>query len=462
VAGADPAVDGNGEGTALRETDAADSANATDITDVTDVPARRREYARLTMDATLMSDISAISGLPASPSGNGAPASDDNPAPPASLSLCSEGAETALCFDETHGVVTQVVGRSRLVVFPPDEHPRLYPFSAREGDPHTSRVDLCGWRHGDAAERHQWPNLARSHCMEAVLSPGDVAYIPAGHWHHRTALAASVAVCMPFELSSAERRAQSTPWARSCWGRTSAPIVGPTGLRRAILLPSAHASDDDIERRLGAGVWSSAFCLADALQASGWQQRLRGSTVLELGSGAVGYPGMVAALHGGPDTRVTLTDKHADLVDSLRRTLGENGLAAQCNAAVFDWHEPPDEGLQLTRPFDVILASDCLYSHDTAGAFCDALEAMSGAATRILVSAEERWSLSECIEIAAGHGWAFTQIGGARRPSDDQLECVPRRYREMGEGRCYVYAVTRAADAEPTRAASALDDRPMQ
>ena len=104
------------------------------------------------------------------------------------------------------------------------------------------------------------------------------------------------------------------------------------------------------------------------------------------------------------------------------------------------------EGVAIPPPasrFDLIIASDCLYSHETAGAFCDALDQLSGPGTIILVSAEERWSRRECLDVVKERGWTFTQLGDARRPSAAQLECVEGRIREMGEGPCFVYAVTR-------------------
>ena len=276
-----------------------------------------RMQVQLAMDEALLQDVEAIDGLPVGAS--------ESPEPANSVWLCSGGTETPLHFEERHGTFVQVVGCTRLVVFPPDEHPHLYPFSAREGDPFASRVDLSSWRQGDPSECFMWPRLARSHCLEATLQPGDAAYIPAGYWYHQTALSPSVAVRAAFDMSRAEQRTQARPWALPCWGRASLPIVGPTGLSRAILLPSTES--DDLQRRLGAGVWASAFVLADELlQGDSWQQVLCGARVLELGAGATGYPGMVAALRGGASTCVMLTDKHSDLVDGLRQVLDEMGL----------------------------------------------------------------------------------------------------------------------------------------
>jgi len=214
----------------------------------------------------------------------------------------------------------------------------------------------------------------------------------------------------------------------------------PIGLSRSIWLPDP----EQLDHFLGSGIWPAAFVLGDELLArpASW---LAGLTILELGAGAIGYPGLVAALRGGPGTHVFLTDKHEGLVARLRASVDANGLASQCDARVYEWGEGSEVLMQsLPGPPDLILASDCLYTHGSTGAFCDALDELcTPGTTRILVSAEERWSRQECIDICAEKGWRFTQLGGERRPSAAHLACVEKRMREMGEGRWYVYEVTR-------------------
>ena len=78
---------------------------------------------------------------------------------------------------------------------------------------------------------------------------------------------------------------------------------------------------------------------------------------------------------------------------------------------------------------------------------------VSGPSTTILVSAEERWSRRECLEIAAERGWHFAQLGGERRPDAAQLACVDQRSREMGDGPCFVYVVTRKSGGAASRSA---------
>ncbi|KOO25891.1 methyltransferase-like protein 21a-like protein [Chrysochromulina tobinii] len=222
----------------------------------------------------------------------------------------------------------------------------------------------------------------------------------------------------------------------------------PIGLSRSIWLPDP----EQLDHFLGSGIWPAAFVLGDELLArpASW---LAGLTIVELGAGAIGYPGLVAALRGGPGTHVFLTDKHEGLVARLRASVEANGLASQCDARVYEWGEGSEVLMQsLPGPPDLILASDCLYTHGSTGAFCDALDELyTPGTTRILVSAEERWSRQECIDICAEKGWRFTQLGGERRPSAAHLACVEKRMREMGEGRWYVYEVTRESAQESAR-----------
>jgi hypothetical protein len=222
----------------------------------------------------------------------------------------------------------------------------------------------------------------------------------------------------------------------------------PIGLSRSIWLPDP----EQLDHFLGSGIWPAAFVLGDELLArpASW---LAGLTILELGAGAIGYPGLVAALRGGPGTHVFLTDKHEGLVARLRASVDANGLASQCDARVYEWGEGSEVLKEsLPGPPDLILASDCLYTHGSTGAFCDALDELcTPGTTRILVSAEERWSRQECIDICAEKGWRFTQLGGERRPSAAHLACVEKRMREMGEGRWYVYEVTRENAQESAR-----------
>jgi hypothetical protein len=77
------------------------------------------------------------------------------------------------------------------------------------------------------------------------------------------------------------------------------------------------------------------------------------------------------------------------------------------------------------------------------GAFVDALDAIAGPMTRVLMSCEQRWSLRECLDIVEDRGWECSQVGGTKQPTDAQLDWVPKHVSEMGTGHCFVYSLAR-------------------
>ena len=124
--------------------------------------------------------------------------------------------------------------------------------------------------------------------------------------------------------------------------------------------PSAAADGIDL---LGSGVWPAALVMAEALQAPEWARVLRNADVLELGSGGSGYAGIAAALSGGSSCTVTLSDKQPQLVADAQEALLDNHLQ-RCAAIVYSWGDEAAVELHARR-FDVLLASDCFYSHGT-------------------------------------------------------------------------------------------------
>jgi tRNA wybutosine-synthesizing protein 5 len=80
-------------------------------------------------------------------------------------------------------ILIQVVGRKRVILFPPSDVPCLY----LTGD--KSRVmDL------DAPDTETFPNFSQATRWETLLEPGDVLYIPALWFHNVTTLDFGVAV----------------------------------------------------------------------------------------------------------------------------------------------------------------------------------------------------------------------------------------------------------------------------
>ena len=76
----------------------------------------------------------------------------------------------------------------------------------------------------------------------------------------------------------------------------SVMIMTPSGTQRMLRLPLGQPIDT---RLLGSAIWPAAFVLGEELQATEWAHPLQNASVLELGAGAIGYPGLVMALRGG-------------------------------------------------------------------------------------------------------------------------------------------------------------------
>lgn len=105
------------------------------------------------------------------------------------LFMGSEGATTPAHFDEQHNFLNQVRGSKLVVLFPPDDYTRLYPF------PVTHPCDRCSMVDVQHADIKRFPRFEQARGHVVTLGPGDVLYIPYGWWHYcrtLTHLAASI------------------------------------------------------------------------------------------------------------------------------------------------------------------------------------------------------------------------------------------------------------------------------
>ena len=113
----------------------------------------------------------------------------------ASVWASSPGCVTPLHFDLCHGFLTQIRGRKRALLVPPEHTRSLHRNPPRDANPNSSRVDLPLWVDGEGteageAERRRHPRVVNAigEIFEAIISPGETLYIPPFWWHHVTTL----------------------------------------------------------------------------------------------------------------------------------------------------------------------------------------------------------------------------------------------------------------------------------
>jgi len=109
-----------------------------------------------------------------------------------SIWVGQKGNFTRLHYDIFHGLLAQLTGRKRVVLFPPNESSNLYCdplFSWRQRPPSKLPTDCL------RTDKHLFPkfqNVRRYY--ETVIGPGDVLYIPPLWWHEVESLDISVSI----------------------------------------------------------------------------------------------------------------------------------------------------------------------------------------------------------------------------------------------------------------------------
>ena len=202
-------------------------------------------YCKLSLAAALRRDVG---GLPESVFGEPSKLSTSGET---TFWMGSGGVVTPLHFDHCHTVISQVVGRKRVIVSPLDDSEHLYPRSVADGAPRTSRIDLGAWLRGDATQRALYPDVVRARLYETELTPGDLVYIPPGWWHYVEALEGNASVLLPFDMSVAEQQSLPRPWAAPEWGARQSGSADEAAAAKATgtapALPTAADEEEVVE-----------------------------------------------------------------------------------------------------------------------------------------------------------------------------------------------------------------------
>eukprot|EP01104_Vermistella_antarctica_P013588 TRINITY_DN4138_c0_g1_i3.p1 TRINITY_DN4138_c0_g1~~TRINITY_DN4138_c0_g1_i3.p1 ORF type:complete len:238 (+),score=54.30 TRINITY_DN4138_c0_g1_i3:219-932(+) len=141
----------------------------------------------------------------------------------------------------------------------------------------------------------------------------------------------------------------------------------------------------------GTKVWESSVVLSKYLEHTRRRNPLKGKKVVELGAGC-GIVGMTAGVLGG---RVTCTDIQPAFsllktnVDRNKDAIESAGNGGNCVCIPLDWTKPLDSNA-FSPPYNVILASECVYAREIIRPFIDTLVALCSRSTKIFVSLVER------------------------------------------------------------------------
>ncbi|KAI9239374.1 hypothetical protein MVEG_11182 [Podila verticillata NRRL 6337] len=141
------------------------------------------------------------------------------------------GATTPLHYDRCHGILIQLVGRKRFVVFSHEDTHGLYPYDGISGPGHASKVRGLGHcfpfklpLSSDSAsssssylqqpDQHnlenlaeamdRWPRVGKTCPWVVDLEPGDALYTPPGFWHEVTSVDHSISITVPWDMDANE------------------------------------------------------------------------------------------------------------------------------------------------------------------------------------------------------------------------------------------------------------------
>ncbi|KAH9489752.1 Lysine-specific demethylase 8 [Bulinus truncatus] len=97
------------------------------------------------------------------------------------------GTISPLHQDPKHNFLCQVMGEKYVRLYSDEHTDSMYPHESHLLH-NTSQIDL------DTPDLNQFPKFASLPCLECILKPGDMLYIPPNHWHYVKSLSVSFSV----------------------------------------------------------------------------------------------------------------------------------------------------------------------------------------------------------------------------------------------------------------------------
>ncbi|KAJ3288187.1 hypothetical protein HK104_008289 [Borealophlyctis nickersoniae] len=127
------------------------------------------------------------------------------------LWVSTAGCVTPLHYDRCHGLLLQLRGTKRFLVFPRDDAANLYLQDGVSGPSHASKVrgaDRVLSGTGDEEEVsdvvRRFPKITSTDPLLVTLKPGDVLYTPPGFLHEVTSLTGGISVTVPWDMNKDE------------------------------------------------------------------------------------------------------------------------------------------------------------------------------------------------------------------------------------------------------------------
>ncbi|MBC7804654.1 MAG: methyltransferase domain-containing protein [Akkermansiaceae bacterium] len=175
-------------------------------------------------------------------------------------------------------------------------------------------------------------------------------------------------------------------------------------------------------------LWASAIALSERIIEE--PSLVARKSVLEIGAGGVGLPGLVAKQMGAE--RVLQTDYHTESLTLLAQNAAQNGYAGRVEQLRADWRSFPELG----QPFDVVIGSDVLYERTLHDPLLTLLPRLVVPGGLLLLSDPMRpqaLSFMARLEAETGEEWLPAVMTGQRTTEPDggvreiAIFCVRRK-----------------------------------